>query len=109
MPAGWRATATALIELDGETLRERRKLMWNGSAAATLVIDGQGRPKADPVVSLRGIEDADGELNAAIVDGLKEMLADLSAAERRDDSRIEEAAQPGGAADRAGAISARSR
>ena len=69
MPAGWRATATTLIDLGGETLRERRKLMWNGSAAATLVIDKQGRAVSAPVVSLRGIEDADGELAEAIVDG----------------------------------------
>ena len=82
----------ALIELEGETLRERRKLMWNGAAAATLVIDGQGRARAEPVVSLRGIEDSDGALNTAIVSGLKEMLADLNGGERRDDGRIEEAA-----------------
>jgi ribonuclease J len=82
-----------LIELDGDTLRERRKLMWNGSAAATLVIDRQGRAVSAPRVSLRGIEDADGALTGAIVDGLKEMLADLGAAERRDDRRIEEAAR----------------
>jgi ribonuclease J len=81
-----------LIELEGDTLRERRKLLWNGSAAATLVIDQQGRPKANPVVSLRGIEDPGGELAEAIVAGLKEMLADLSAGERRDDGRIEDAA-----------------
>jgi ribonuclease J len=81
-----------LIELGGETLRERRKLLWNGAGAVTLVIDQHGRAKADPVVSLRGIEDADGELNEAIVAGLKEMLADLSAGERRDNGRIEDAA-----------------
>ncbi len=81
-----------LIDLGGDTLRERRKLMWNGSAAATLVIDKQGRAVSAPVVSLRGIEDADGELAEAIVDGLKEMLADLSAGERRDNGRIEELA-----------------
>ena len=51
-----------------------------------------GAKVSAPVVSLRGIEDVDGELTEAIVDGLKEMLADLSVAERRDDGRIEEAA-----------------
>jgi ribonuclease J len=66
--------------------------MWNGSAAATVVIDKQGRAVSAPVVSLRGIEDPDGELGEAIVDGLKEMLANLSAHERRDDRRIEELA-----------------
>ena len=45
------------------------------------------------MVSLRGLEDPDGELGEAIVAGLKEMLADLSAGERRDDGRIEDAAR----------------
>jgi len=82
-----------VIPLDGTALRERRKLLWDGAAAATLVIDKQGKPKADPVVSLRGIEDEDGELAKAIVAGLQEMLAGLNPAERRDDRRIEEAAR----------------
>jgi len=82
-----------VVPLDGETLRDRRKILWNGAAAATLVIDGKGKAMAPPKVSLRGIEDEDGALAEAIVAGLKEMMADLSAAERRDDGRIEEAAR----------------
>jgi len=57
------------------------------------VVDGQGRAKAAPVVSLRGIDDQEGELTGAIAAGLKEMLADLNAGERRDDDRIREAAR----------------
>ncbi len=79
--------------VEGEALRERRKLLWNGAASATLVIDRQGRAVAPPKVSLRGVADIEGELTDAIVAGLNEMLADLSAAERRDDGRIEEAAR----------------
>jgi len=82
-----------LIPLDGESLRERRKLLWNGAAAATLVIDRKGKPLAPPKVSLRGIDDEDGELEEAIVDALSEMLADLNSSERSDDRRIEEAAR----------------
>jgi ribonuclease J len=82
-----------VIPLDGVALRERRKLLWDGAAAATLVIDKQGKARVDPVVSLRGMEDGEGALNRAIVAGLQEMLADLSPAERRDDGRIEEAAR----------------
>ena len=83
----------ALVPLDGASLRERRKLLWNGAAAATLVIDGRGQAVAAPKVSLRGIEDGDGALVDAIVVGLRAMLADLSASERRDDGRIGEAAR----------------
>ena len=82
-----------VVPLEGESLRERRKLLWQGAATATLVIDGKGRGLAPPKVSLRGIEDPDGEIGVAIVAGLEEMLADLSAPERRDDGRIEEAAR----------------
>ena len=83
----------SLVPLDGASLRERRKLLWNGAAAATLVIDGKGRAVASPKVSLRGIEDEDGALAQAIVAGLREMLADLSPSERSDDGRIEEASR----------------
>jgi len=82
-----------VVDLESGSLRDRRKLLWNGAAAATLVIDGKGRAVASPKVSLRGIEDEGGSLAAAIVAGLKEMLADLSAGERREDHRIEEAAR----------------
>ena len=82
-----------LVPVDGSTLRERRKLLWNGVATATLVVDGRGRPVVPPKVSLRGIEDETGALVGAIAAGLREMLADLSAAERGDDKRIEEASR----------------
>jgi ribonuclease J len=82
-----------VVPLEGEALRERRKLLWNGAAAATLVIDRRGRAVAPPKVSLRGIDDADGSLGEAIEAGLQEMLADLSAAARGDDARIKEAAR----------------
>ena len=82
-----------VVPLESNSLRDRRKLLWNGAAAATLVIDGKGKGVATPKVSLRGIEDEDGGLAAAVVEGLQEMLADLTAGERRDDKRIEEAAR----------------
>ena len=82
-----------VVQLESNALRDRRKLLWNGAAAATLVVDGKGKGVARPKVSLRGIEDEDGSLVAAVVEGLQEMLADLTTAERRDDKRIEEAAR----------------
>jgi ribonuclease J len=82
-----------LVAVEGEALRDRRKLLWNGTAAATLVVDGQGRPKAAPMVSLRGFEDDDGALAKAIVAELSELLAELGPAERRDDRGIEQAAR----------------
>jgi ribonuclease J len=82
-----------LVPLDGDSLRERRKLLWNGAAAATIVLDRCGKAVAAPKVSLRGIEDGSGELVDAVVAGLTEMLADLGDSGRKDDTRIEEAAR----------------
>jgi ribonuclease J len=79
--------------LEGESLQERRRLLWNGAATVTLVVDGQGKPQAAAVVSLRGIEDADGGLAQEIVQALEEALADLNATERLDNSQIEQAAR----------------
>ena len=82
-----------VIPVDAASFRERRKLLWQGAAAATLVLDGKGRALAPPKVSLRGIDDEDGELAEDIVEALQEMVAKLSANDRRDDKRIEEAAR----------------
>ena len=94
VPAGRLARdGDGLVQIDGDSLRERRKLLWNGAAAATIVLDARGKAVAPPKVSMRGIEDGEGELSAAIVAGLAEMLADLTASERKDDARIAEAAR----------------
>ena len=94
VPAGRLARdGDTLVPVEGEVLRERRKLLWNGSATATLVLDQDGRQRAAPVVSVRGMEDEDGSLAEAITQGLKEMLSDFSPVERCDDERIEEAAR----------------
>jgi ribonuclease J len=94
VPAGRLARdGDILVPVDAASLRERRKLLQQGAAAVTLVIDGKGRPIADAKVSLRGLEDPDGELLDDVVASLAETLADLSASERRDDQRIEEAAR----------------
>ncbi len=82
-----------VVPVDAASFRERRKLLWQGAAAATLVLDGKGRALAPPKVSLRGIDDEDGELAEDIVEALQEMVAKLSANDRRDDKRIEEAAR----------------
>jgi len=59
----------------------------------SLVLDAKGKTLAAPKVSLRGLEDEEGEVTAEAIAALKEALADLSNSERRDDGRIEEAAR----------------
>ncbi len=82
-----------LLALDGEALRERQKLLWNGAAAVSLVLDRESRLAAGPKVTLRGIDDPEGSLGQAIVASLIEMLTNLAANERSSDSLVEEAAR----------------
>ena len=83
-----------VVPLEAVAFQERRKLLWNGAATATLVHRRPGsgrRPRPWSACAASRIPKAD--LAEAVVAGLKEALADLSAAERRDDGRIEEAAR----------------
>jgi ribonuclease J len=81
-----------LLPLEGETLRERRKLLWHGAAAVSLVLGSDGKLRAAPKVTLRGIEDPDGSLNQAAVAALIEAVADLARTERGSDAAVEQAA-----------------
>src|SRR5215510_652211 len=47
-----------LLRLDGEALKDRRRVTFNGTAVATLVLDHQGRLRAPATISLIGIVEA---------------------------------------------------
>ncbi len=79
-----------LMPIDSRSLTERRRLMWNGSATVTAVLDGDGRPLAEPSVALYGIEDPDGAIEAGVEDAVAEALAGLRAGRTRDDPLCEE-------------------
>lgn len=46
-----------LITLNGDTLRTRHRLSFNGAIMASLVIDHRGRLAADPGITILGLED----------------------------------------------------
>jgi ribonuclease J len=84
-----------LVPLDGGAMRARRKLMSNGIAVVTLVVGRGGKLEADPVVSLQGLVEGDGEqrLLAAAVEAVADAFEELGKAERRDDDAVREAAR----------------
>lgn len=45
----------ALVSADSPTVQERRRLMWNGVAFVTLVIDDEGSLLADPKITAQGL------------------------------------------------------
>ena len=86
---------TALIRLDGETLRLRHRMMHNGAAVATLVMNGEGRLKAEPRIAIQGLFEPE-EIEAAAADAaaaVRDALDRLSAADRRLDDVVKETAR----------------
>ena len=94
-PAGRLAVeGGALLALDSEEIRVRKRIMYNGSAAASIVVDGAGALVAMPMLSFNGFPDAvEGELEDAAAEAVEDAIAALSPTARRDDDEIGEAAR----------------
>jgi len=84
-----------LLPVGGEALRSRQKMTFNGAALATIVVDGEGRLRAPPQVTVQGLGAV--EEDAALTEELRQQVADaiaaLPAAERREDAALREAAR----------------
>jgi len=83
-----------LVAIDGAVLKERRRMLYNGSAVATVVIDRKGHLVADPQVALQGLaeEGEERELTDAVLDAIEAALAKLSGGQRNDDGAVQDAA-----------------
>lgn len=84
-----------LVPAAGEMLRERRRMMFNGGAVASLVIDNAGSLAAEPRVSLLGLVDEaqDAGLLSEVAADVRAAFEALSAADRGDDETVREAAR----------------
>ncbi len=85
---------TKLVALNGGVFKERRRMLWNGSVVATLVIDRKGKLVADPRVALHGlVEEAEElDLEDKILDAVEDALDRLTGNRRGDDHAVEDAA-----------------
>lgn len=88
-----------LVPLESEIMRSRHRMVHNGSAVVTLVIDRMGRLMGDPQVTAMGLLDAEHEAeeHEAVVDAVREAIRDLPLAARQNDDVTRETARPGGA------------
>ena len=96
VPAGRRLLdGDVLVDAGDDAVRERRRLMFNGIATVTVVVDSEGEVQAPPVLVLQGVPLANGEgdLNSEICKAIDAALARLPKSARRDDGRIEEVAR----------------
>ena len=83
----------ALLPLGGTALKDRRRVVFNGSAVATLVLDRHSRFAAPPTISVIGVVEpteaaaATPFLRAAV----ERALDELPAGSRRDDDTVRDA------------------
>jgi ribonuclease J len=84
-----------LLPLDGAALKDRRRVTFNGSAVATLVLDRRGDPLAPPTISTIGlVEPAAAEAAApALRSAVERALDELPGGLRRDDEAVRDAAR----------------
>jgi ribonuclease J len=82
-----------LVRLDSELIRDRRRMVFNGSAVCTIVADRKGFLVTDPQVTALGLLDAEhyAEEHDLVVDAARDAFEDLPPSGRRDDSVAAEA------------------
>jgi ribonuclease J len=84
-----------LVDLESSAIRDRRRMIYHGSAVATVILGRDGELHGLPIVSLHGIEP--GEREDAILPPVVEAVADavnaLSDRDRSDDEQVSEAAR----------------
>jgi ribonuclease J len=84
-----------LKPIGSRTLRNRRKMLQNGSAMATLVLDRDGYLRDDPLVTVQGVYDDDDDDDSEIEDSVVDAIIDAVDAlpRRADDASIKTSAR----------------
>jgi ribonuclease J len=85
---------TQLIAASSEAIKSRFRMVFNGAALASLVMDRAGKLVAPPQVTVHGVEAAEAaSIGPRLGARIAEALDDLSPRERRDDDAVREAAR----------------
>ena len=83
-----------LVPLSNPVLRDRKSMIFNGAAVATLVLDDYGRLLADPQVTVHGlIDEEDDDALGDLEDAIAQAVEDMSVTQRKDDDAVREMAR----------------
>ncbi|ARJ65782.1 MBL fold hydrolase [Magnetospirillum sp. ME-1] len=84
-----------IVRLDSEILRNRRRMVFNGSAVVTVVLDKAGKLLGDPQLTALGLLDAghEAEEHDAVVEAVRDAIEELPLKVRRDDGVVRETAR----------------
>ncbi|OJX80947.1 ribonuclease J [Magnetospirillum sp. 64-120] len=82
-----------LVRLDSAVLRDRRRMVFNGSCVCTIVADRKGKLLGDPQVTALGLLDAEhfAEEHETVVEAAREAFEELPLKARQDDEVAAEA------------------
>lgn len=82
-----------LVRLDSAVLRDRRRMVFNGSCVCTIVADRKGKLLSEPQVTALGLLDAEhfAEEHDAVVEAAREAFDELPLKARQDDAVAAEA------------------
>jgi len=82
-----------LVRLDSAVLRDRRRMVFNGSCVCTIVADRKGKLLGDPQVTALGLLDAEhfAEEHETVVEAARDAFEELPLKARQDDDVAAEA------------------
>ena len=91
VPAGILAVdGKQIVPLNAEVIKKRRKMMDEGSAVLTLVLDKEGQVLGQPQLSTFGLLASDSSDNTEILERIKAAMASIPLDKRQDDTLINE-------------------
>ncbi len=84
-----------LVPLDTGLMRARHRMVHNGAAVATLVMNGKGELVTAPQIAVMGLIDdsTDRDILLDVVDAVREAVAELPKSARLDDEQVRNAAR----------------
>jgi len=84
-----------LVRMDSEIMRSRHRMVHNGSAVVTIVLDKTGKLLGDPQVTALGLLHAEyeAEEHDAVVEAVRAAILELGNSKRGDDEVVREAAR----------------
>lgn len=84
-----------LVPLDTGLMRARHRMVHNGAAVVTLVLNNKGELVTAPQVAVMGLIDdsADRDMLLDVIDAVREAVAEMSKSARQDDEQVRNAAR----------------
>jgi ribonuclease J len=84
-----------IVPLDAGVMRGRHRMMYNGAAVATLVIDGEGVLVTQPQVTVMGLIEGPeaGEILIEVAFAVRKAVEELPLQSRQDDEAVRQAAR----------------